>query len=741
MFERLAHAICRAPWIAIAVWAVIAAVSVGVASVGVTGENLFDRLSTGAPAIPDSESDAAADKIADASTSGASLTLVVRDVDLDAALAGPVAEIRSEVAAVPGVASVIDPYLLPGGPADPAAAGLVALDGRGFLMVAELEHGLDPDLESTALAEVQTLLQAAPQRLAETAPGATGLVGGTSMIIDDIMDQVQADLRLGETVALPIALVIMILVFGGLLAAAMPLVGAIASIAVGLGGAYALTYAMNLDVSTVNVITILGLGLSIDYGLLIVSRYREELTRILDAGEGGRRRRGDGAVDEALRRTLTTAGRTVSFSGLIVAISISGLLVFSPEILRAFGAASVIVVLVAVTTALTLVPALLKLTGRRLVGRSVVERLPGFAWVLQRTGDVSSSEGVFSRLAGRVQRHPWLILLGCLALLGVLASPVAGLQMRNSTVELLPPASSQRDFLAAVGEQFPAAAAAPVQVVAAGTLEEVTAWSAEIAAVDGVAAVDPAVPLGSHVFLGVRLAAADPGGQEATDVVHAIRALDPGFDTWVGGQAANQLDFIEALGQDVWWAVGIVAMATFVLLFLMTGSVLIPVKALLTNVVSMSAALGVLVWGFQEGHLEGALGFTSSGGIETYVVALVVAFGFGLAMDYEVFLLSRIKEMHDSGHDDDAAVRLGLQRSGRIITSAAVIIVVVFAGFMLGELLVIKQVGFALAVAVTIDATIVRMLLVPATMTLLGRWNWWAPKPLRAVYRRLGIAH
>jgi RND superfamily putative drug exporter len=401
----------------------------------------------------------------------------------------------------------------------------------------------------------------------------------------------------------------------------------------------------------------------------------------------------------------------------------------------------VIVVVVAVTTALTLVPALLKLTGRRLVGRSVVERLPGFTWVLRRTGDVSSAEGVFSRLAGRVQRHPWLVLLGCLALLGLLASPVAGLQMRNSTVELLPPASSQRDFLATVGQQFPAAAAAPVQVVAAGTLEEVAAWSAEVAAVDGVAAVDPPAPLGAHVYLGVRLAAADPGGQEATDVVRALRDLEPGFDTWVGGQAANQIDFIEALGQDVWWAVGIVALATFVLLFLMTGSVLIPIKALITNVVSMSAALGVLVWGFQEGHLEGVLGFTSSGGIETYVVALIVAFGFGLAMDYEVFLLSRIKEMHDSGHDDDAAVRLGLQRSGRIITSAAVIIVVVFAGFMLGELLVIKQVGFALAVAVTIDATIVRMLLVPATMTLLGKWNWWAPRPLRAVYRKLAIVH
>ncbi|MGN0113663.1 MAG: MMPL family transporter, partial [Cellulosimicrobium funkei] len=189
------------------------------------------------------------------------------------------------------------------------------------------------------------------------------------------------------------------------------------------------------------------------------------------------------------------------------------------------------------------------------------------------------------------------------------------------------------------------------------------------------------------------------------------------------------------------WAVGIVVGATLVLLFLMTGSVVVPVKALLTNALSLAASLGVLVWVFQDGHLEGLLNFSSVGGIETYVVALVVAFAFGLAMDYEVFLLARIKELYDAGLSNDEAVRLGLQRSGRIITSAAAIIVVVFAGFVFGDLLVIKEVGFALAVAVLIDATIVRLLLVPATMTLLGRYNWWAPGPLRRVHRRLAITH
>jgi len=233
----------------------------------------------------------------------------------------------------------------------------------------------------------------------------------------------------------------------------------------------------------------------------------------------------------------------------------------------------------------------------------------------------------------------------------------------------------------------------------------------------------------------------DAGGDEATAVVEDIRATDPGFPFWVTGQAANQIDFVDALLEGLPWAVGIVVVATLVLLFLMTGSVLVPVKALLINIVSLTASLGVVVWIFQDGNLEGVLDFTSPGGVESYIVAVALAFGFGLAMDYEVFLLARIKELYDSGLSNDDAVRLGLQRSGRIITSAALIMIVVFGGFIAGELLAIKEIGVALAVTVLVDATLVRMLLVPATMTLLGDWNWWAPRPLRRVYERLAIKH
>jgi putative drug exporter of the RND superfamily len=333
------------------------------------------------------------------------------------------------------------------------------------------------------------------------------------------------------------------------------------------------------------------------------------------------------------------------------------------------------------------------------------------------------------------------VLGASLVVLGVLALPLASIELRNSTIELLPDRSAQRAYVQEIATQYPGSAAPSVLVVVEGPVEQVAGWANRLLEIENVAAVDPAAPVGPYVVVGVRPDTTDHGGPVARQVVRDIRSINATFPTWVTGPAANQVDFTQALADRVGWAAGIVALATLVLLFLMTGSVVIPIKALLTNAISLSASVGVLVWGFQYGHLSGVLGFTPTGGIETYVVALVVAFGFGLAMDYEVFLLSRVKELHDAGASNNEAVRLGLQRSGRIITSAALIIIVVFTGFIFGELLVIKEVGFALAIAVFIDATLVRLLLVPATMTLLGKYNWWAPKPLRRVHRRVAVRH
>ncbi len=725
-------------------WVVLAVAAYLVAGLGVAGQTVFDRLTTGAPGVPGSESDAADAILSSTAQGGASLTLALSGVDpATPAVADALAPERTKLAAVNGVASVIDPLVLPGGVANPAAVPLVAQDKKGFLVVVELKPDVTGDAKTTALHQVEDLLREVPSALRPAAPQVTGVVGGTPLIVDAITGQVEKDLRTGEAIALPVALLVMVLVFGGFLAAAMPMAGALASIAGGLAAVLGLSYVMTVDASVVNVVTVLGLGLSIDYGLLVVSRFREELHRLTDAdgGNGSRRRRGDGAVAEAVERTLATAGRTVTFSALTVAISIAGLLVFRPDILRAVGAAAVAVIVVALATALTLVPALLVWSGRRLARRSVLARVPGLHAVLARTSDVQSEEGSFSRLAGRVQRRPWWVMGGTLALLAVLAAPLSHLELRNSGAELLPHDSDQVTFLRVLSEQYPSAAAPGVTVLAQASMDQGTALAERLRGVPHVRSVDPPTAVGAYVQIGVRLDTADPAGAVARGVVTQVRALHPGYPVWVTGQAAHELDFQKALAERAWLAGGIVAVATLVLLFLMTGSVVVPLKALLTNVLSLSASLGVLVWTFQDGHLAGLLGFTSVGGIETYVLALVVAFAFGLAMDYEVFLLSRIKELYDGGAESDDAVRLGLQRSGRIITSAAAIVIVVFSGFVAGRLLVIKEVGFALAVAVLVDATVVRLLLVPATMTVLGRWNWWAPAPLRRLHDRLAITH
>ncbi|WP_069387596.1 MMPL family transporter [Cellulosimicrobium cellulans] len=749
VFSSLGRSVARHPRLTVLVWVAITALGFALALLGTGGGGLFDRVTTGAPTVPGSDSERADEILAENDEGGPEITLLVDGVDpADAQVVEAMTGIDAELVGIEGVESVINPYVLPGGVEDEAAQPLLAQGGEGFLTVVTLRTDLEPERSDAVAQRVVERLEAVPGELADAAPegagGASGLVASNDLIVEAITDQVEEDLTTGEAVALPVALLVMVLVFGGFLAAGMPLAGAIASIGAGLGALLGLTYLLDVDASVVNVVTVLGLGLSIDYGLLVVSRYREELHRLLDAGDEPvlRRRRGDGVVHTAVERTMATAGRTVAFSALTVAISIAGLMVFRPDILRSIGAGALAVVLVAVATALTLVPALLTLSGRRLARPGLLGRVPGLRAVLARTADVQSDEGVFSRLAGRVQRHPLWVLVATVVVLVVMALPVLGLHLRNSGIELLPTSAPQRQFVEELAAEYPRSENPEVIAVVDADPGAAQSWADDdVAGLDGVERVDPVASLDGYAVVGVHLETDDAGGPEAVSAVRDLRALDPGFDVWVTGQAAGQVDFLDALGERLWWAVGIVVVATLVLLFLMTGSVVIPVKALLTNALSLAASLGVLVWAFQDGRLEGLLGFTAVGGIETYVVALVVAFAFGLAMDYEVFLLARIKELHDAGHPDDEAVRLGLQRSGRIITSAAAIIVVVFAGFVLGELLVIKEVGFALAVAVLVDATIVRLLLVPATMTLLGRWNWWAPAPLRRLHARLAIAH
>jgi RND superfamily putative drug exporter len=721
---RLGAVAARHPWRFVLVWVLLTAAAFAVAVGGVTGESLFQRLHSGAPTAP-SESTTGSDLLAQHTTSSDSLTMQLRGAVLGEPSAVAAATTATkDLASVPGVTKVTSPLLLPQGLANPAAASLLrggSLAGGGFVTVAELGRDLTSAQRTTAHAAVEQQLG----RVTAAFPGATGDVGGVRPLIDAITGQIEVDLRQGEGIALPLSFVVMVVVFGGFVAAGMPIVGSVAAIGGGLASLFGFSHLLDLDASVVNVVTLLGLGLSIDYGLLTVSRFREELGGIAAADTGHRRHaftRED--VVGATSRTVATAGRTVLFSGLTVAIALSGLMIFEAEIVRAVGAAGVSIVLVALVVDLTLIPALCALGARRLVPRR------------RETGP---DQGVFSRLARVVQARPVAVIVVTLAALLALAWPAASMKLTSSGVELLPTSAPQRVFFERLDTDYPALQGADVTVVAEAPLATVQSWATTtVSALPGVEGVTTTAltPDLTSVAVRVRGKALDPA---SATVVDRLRTDRPAFTTYVTGASASQQDFITSMVSRAPYAVGLVVLGTFVLLFLMTGSLVVPLKALLLNVVSLGAALGVLVLTFQDGHLQGLIGFSSVGAIEALIPFLVLAFGFGLSMDYEVFLLARIAELYRAGVPNDRAVALGLQRSGRIITSAALLIVIVFAGFAAGQLLIIKEIGVALVVAVVLDATLVRMLLVPATMTLLGRWNWWAPAPLARWHARHGI--
>ena len=749
IFARIARIVTRRPVAVVVGWTLAAVAMFAFSEVG-WGDygSLPDRTTTGAVGVRGSDSAFArvAGEDAVAFEEGTSFSATLMGIDpadpaLAAAIQGPLADIAgsdgvalvySPFGAIPGAAFATTQFADAG--ADPRF--FVSSGGDAVLILVTLA----PNADETALLALNHtvddkfgLVLDAAQKVS---PDATLQTYSTQLVFEHFDTRISEDLVIGEAIALPLALVVMVFVFGGFLAAGIPIAGAIASIAGGFTVLYGFTFPYTVDNSAQSVVTVLGIGLCIDYGLLIVSRYREELAAAPHRDDAGDPRAW------AIERTMTTAGRTVFFSAVTVAIAVAGLLTFSPDLMKAFGGAALGVVVMALLVAMTLVPALAYLLGRRLARPGLVARVPILRSVLRVTSDVTRDEGVFSRLTARVQRRPWLVVAGSLAVLAILASPVLGIQLRNSDLELLPEGDPVRTFVADFDSNFPFLRDPDVRLVAETSGPELQAWvEANVASHPGVAAITPTTESGDLALSGLVFAFEDSGGPESVALVEDIRALDPPFRLYVGGAAANQIDFISAIVHGAPFALAIVVLGTFVLLFLMTGSLLVPVKALAINALSLAASIGVAIWIFQEGHLEGPLQFTSVGGIETYVLVLILAFGFGLSMDYEVFLLSRIKELVDKGVPNDEAVRLGLQRSGRIITSAATIVIVVFLGFAAGKILVIKEIGVGLAFAVLLDATLVRLLLVPATMTLLGQWNWWAPAPLRRIHERVNITH
>ena len=720
--SHLGATMARHPRTVLVVW-LLAVVACFGSALGVFGqESLFDRLHSGEPSVS-GENQKGRDLLTRAGQAAtdqymAQVSGVQASSPAVAKAAGAAAQ---QIAGIKGVQSVGMPYVVPQGLQSPQAKVFFKDENPssdGFLTVVTLDPNLSSEQGKQARAQVDRALAT----MAEALPGSKVETGGLSELISSITGQVEKDLRTGEGVALPVSFLIMVLVFGGFVAAGMPVVGAIASIGGALASLLGFSYLIDLDATVVNVVTVLGLGLCIDYGLLTVSRFREEL-RARAQGMPARDIPRE-MIIEATARTVDSAGRTVIFSGLTVAISLGGLLVFEAQIMRAIGSAALSVVLVAILVAVTLIPALAALGARRLL-RKGTEQAP--------------EHGVFSRLATWVHDRPVPIIVGVLALLVFLAIPVLDMRLTSSGKELLPKGAAQRVFFEDLATHYPTLNGPDLRVVAQTTPDKAAAYAADLPKLRGQTVRGTPEKVNENLStIGIRVKGG-PLGDDAREMVRLLQEHRPDFPTYVVGQASGLQDFTDSMFARAGPAFALVALATLVLLFLMTGSVVIPVKALLINVVSLGASLGVLVWIFQKGHLEGLLHFDSVGALESMIPLLILAFGFGLSMDYEVFLLSRIVELHERGYSNDDAVVMGLQRSGRIITSAALLVVIVFSGFVAGQLLVIKETGVGLAVAVLIDATLVRMLLVPATMAVLGDWNWWAPARLRRLHSRFGI--
>lgn len=621
-----------------------------------------------------------------------------------------------------------------------ARDGFISNRSDSFVIVARMNKDMsEADIETCdrAVATRMKALEADLTKGEHPVPSARVHVTSLHEIVDAIMDQVKTDLVRGESVSLPVALLILILVFSGLLAATLPMIGALVAIAIATGLMWAMTFTTTVDSYVLNVVTIIGLALSIDYGLLIVSRYREEfgnrLARLGLPRDGTRLPEGaelDDVVRRSVSATVATAGRTVVFSAVTIAISICGLLVMHSTTLRIIAIGGVIVVLLAVLTASTLVPSLIRILGPHLLRQSPLASWPGLRHLFAALRDSSSDTGAFSRLAAGVQKHPWIIMIAIFGALIAMAMPVRDLEMRSNVYEYIPQSASARSAYDTMQRDYPELATDDIIIHSHGTEDEAKAdaeWIATVA--DSVK--DPAEVDGIW-RIGASMDEEDSVGQATIDAVEAIRAHDFGHEVNVGGSAAQQHDFTASMLHASPIALGIVALAVLVLLFLMTGSIIVPIKALLINILSFVASLGVTVFLFTHGWL----GLPHTLGMETIVVACAVAFGFGLSMDYEVFLIARMKEHYDAGHTNDESVAMGLQRSGRIITSAALAIIAVFVGFVFGDMLAIKEIGVLLAICVAVDATLVRLLLVPATMTVLGDWNWWAPGPLKRLYLR-----
>ncbi|MBV8712978.1 MAG: MMPL family transporter [Solirubrobacterales bacterium] len=617
-----------------------------------------------------------------------------------------VEDVAAELSAQPDVASVQSFYTTH----NPAT---VARDGRSTYVVAYFKALSDKRISDDAQL-IESRFSSQPDVK----------LGGGAIANAQVNTQVGNDLARAELIAFPFIFLLSLLFFRSVVAALLPpLLGGLAI----LGTFFLLrvvSTVTDLSVFALNLTTGLGLGLAIDYSLFIVARYREEAAR-------------DGFELRALRRTLRTAGRTVVFSSVTVALSVAALTIFPQRFLYSMGIAGAIVALLAATLALTVLPALLAVLGPRVNALSP-RRLRHAA---ERDSRPARS-GAWYRLVQFVIRRPAQVAIASAAVMVALGIPFFT-QVRFITADarVLPRSASAHQVQDALDTQFPPNRTSPLEVVvgASASSSAVRSLSERIAGLPAVSAVAPAQPAGRETSL-LQVAPVDGALTASTEqLVREVRAIHTPIYLGVAGATASYLDLEHSLGAHLPAALAFVVAATLIVLFLMTGSVVLPLKAVVMNALNLSAVFGILVLIFQNGNLQGLLGYHGVGALDATQPILLFAIGFGLATDYGVFLLARIKEAHDGGAPNADAVALGLERTGRIVTAAALLFAVAVGAFATSQIVFIKELGIGTALAVLLDASVIRALLVPSLMALLGQLNWWAPRPLRRLHERIGL--
>ena len=695
MFESLGHVLVKYRKAATALFVI------GILVAGAVGSLIFSRLDSGGYSNPNSDSYKVYEYLTnELKIEDPAVAVVIdagdRSVDDQDVAAGALA-LEKRMAQEKGVTKTLSYW------SSNDEQTLKSADGKaGYVLIYGEGEAFTP--------ENQNLGKLFLEKYNGEVNGFTLYAGGVGVVGHAITKKISDDLKIAEAISIPLTFILLAFVFGALAASAMPLIVGVSAIL----GAFFILYLISLftevSVYALNLTTGMGLGLGIDYALLMVNRFREEIHH----GKN---------VEDAVVTTMATAGKTVFYSGMTVLVTMVSLTFFPLPFLKSFGYAGVSVVALAVVGAIFGLPPILAWMGNK-VDKGVI----------RKSAITPKEDGRWADTARFVMKRPVPVVVLSLIVLGIMAAPLGNIKFSQGDARMLPANNPAAVATMVQAERFPGQTGTPIEIIifdGASKSEEVAQYASQISTVNGIVGVVPPQVIGNDVRI-VAYQEMLPRTPESQKLIHDVRSVKAPEGTLVGGVAADYTDSQDGIAETLPWAFGWIALSVLVLVFIFTGSIILPIKAVLLNILSLGATMGVLTWVFIDGNLQWLVGsFTVTGSLDTSIVILIAVVVFGLSMDYELFLLSRIREEHLQGRSNVESVATGLQRSARIITAAAVLLAVVFAAFVTSGVTSIKTMGFGVALAVILDATLIRALLVPALMRLFGERNWWAPKSMQ----------